>query len=283
MSSGQFTTGPVRHARVMLASARVCREHVGDTRLLKQVPVWQALLGMGMPFTALTRSLGRLTALGMFEPLACPDAAANLAAVCSRFSDVEGLRAARAHPITLLNALRVYAKGHGDRGSLTVCFSFICPFEWTTPYLSGPPRTSSQPASWRTMESCNRRKCLITPYVHLVLPTHDHKCITLAAIRPCRVLGTSGFWVRTPRRAPKEAYDTMVPLRCCGAVGGGAEAEDCAGGGLLCILSQRGAYGEALLAGSGRVRFYERGRVRRHAGADPPGCRHIGGHVPEAH
>jgi hypothetical protein len=41
-----------------------CREHVGDTRLLKSLEVWGALLDVGMPFTALTRSLGRLTSLG---------------------------------------------------------------------------------------------------------------------------------------------------------------------------------------------------------------------------
>ncbi len=156
------------------------REHVGDTRLLKQAPVWQALLGVGMPFTALTRNLGRLTALGMFEPQACPDAAANLAAVCDRFSDEEGLRAARAHPLTLLNALRVYSKGHGDKGSLTVCFSFICPSQW-------PPGFSSSPAS--LLQRCMGCKRVLTPYMHLVSPTHDHNCFTLAR---CCVLQASG-------------------------------------------------------------------------------------------
>ena len=32
---------------------------MGGTRQLKEVPVWQALLGVGMPFAALTRNLGR--------------------------------------------------------------------------------------------------------------------------------------------------------------------------------------------------------------------------------
>jgi hypothetical protein len=41
-----------------------CREHIGDTQLLKSLDVWGALLDVGMPFTALTRSLGRLTSLG---------------------------------------------------------------------------------------------------------------------------------------------------------------------------------------------------------------------------
>lgn len=43
------------------------REHIGDTRLLKGLEVWGALLDVGIPFTALTRNLGRLTSLG--EPL----------------------------------------------------------------------------------------------------------------------------------------------------------------------------------------------------------------------
>ncbi len=69
-----------------------CREHIGDTRLLKRLDVWGALLGVGMPFTALTRSLGRLTSLGAFNPARCNSAEQHLAAVTARFSDANAMK-----------------------------------------------------------------------------------------------------------------------------------------------------------------------------------------------
>lgn len=74
--------------------------------------VWEALIGSGLPMTALIRNLGRLTALGVLKPM--DDLTARVAA---RLADPEQLRKARIHPVSLLVALRTYAGGHGARGS----------------------------------------------------------------------------------------------------------------------------------------------------------------------
>lgn len=81
------------------------REHIGDTRLLKEPSVWQALIGVGMPFTTLTRNLGCLTSLGMFDDSAA--GTANLAAATKRFTDEASLKvrssAARSWPVFALH------------------------------------------------------------------------------------------------------------------------------------------------------------------------------------
>jgi 60 kDa SS-A/Ro ribonucleoprotein len=66
-----------------------------------------------MPVTALLRSLAKLTAVGVIKPLgrALPD-------VLSTLGDGGRLKAARLHPLAILLALRTYAQGQGDRGSL---------------------------------------------------------------------------------------------------------------------------------------------------------------------
>lgn len=93
------------------------REALPDTRLTadKGAEVWRALLhaGGGMPMTALIRNLNRMTAAGVFADTS------DAEFVVSRLTDENLLRAARVHPIALLSALRTYAKGRGERGSLT--------------------------------------------------------------------------------------------------------------------------------------------------------------------
>ncbi len=93
------------------------REALPDTRLTadKGAEVWRALLhaGGGMPMTALIRNLNRMTAAGVFADTS------DAEFVVSRLTDENLLRAARVHPIALLSALRTYAKGSGERGSLT--------------------------------------------------------------------------------------------------------------------------------------------------------------------
>ena len=71
--------------------------------------VWEALLPH-MPQTALLRNLGKMTAVGLLAPMS---AAARL--VATRLTDVERLRRARIHPVSVLSALRVYAQGRGER------------------------------------------------------------------------------------------------------------------------------------------------------------------------
>ncbi|HET9023071.1 MAG TPA: TROVE domain-containing protein, partial [Burkholderiaceae bacterium] len=83
------------------------------TEWLNDVDVWAALLER-MPMTALIRNLAKMTAVGLLEPLS--DATK---AVVAQLADAERLRRSRVHPLAVLNALRVYQQGHGDKGSLT--------------------------------------------------------------------------------------------------------------------------------------------------------------------
>jgi 60 kDa SS-A/Ro ribonucleoprotein len=87
------------------------REHLA-TQHLNSVDVWEALLEK-MPLTAMIRNLGKMTAIGLTTTLS--DAAGK---VCSALGDTEALRGQRVHPISLLIALKTYARGAGIRGSL---------------------------------------------------------------------------------------------------------------------------------------------------------------------
>lgn len=83
------------------------------TQFLKDADVLTALMqNMGM--TALIRKLGALTAHGVIAPLS---AATKLAV--SKLTDVEAIRRGRVHPVTILQAMKQYSKGQGERGSLT--------------------------------------------------------------------------------------------------------------------------------------------------------------------
>ena len=83
------------------------------TPLLNKPLVWRALLER-MPMTALLRSLAKLTAVGAVTPLGD-----DLPLVLARLGDAARIRKARLHPLSLLIALKVYASGRGDKGSLT--------------------------------------------------------------------------------------------------------------------------------------------------------------------
>lgn len=71
--------------------------------------IWEALLEE-MPQTALIRSLGKMTAVGLLAPMS--DASRKVA---RQLTDAARLTRARVHPISLLSALRVYEQGHGER------------------------------------------------------------------------------------------------------------------------------------------------------------------------
>lgn len=74
--------------------------------------VWEALLH-SMPYMALVRNLGKLTAVGLLQP---QSAAAAL--VVSRLTDRKRVATSRVHPIALLAALLIYKQGHGEKGDL---------------------------------------------------------------------------------------------------------------------------------------------------------------------
>jgi len=83
------------------------------TELLAHNAVWRALLP-NMPLTAMLRNLGRMTAYGTLTELSD-----EIATVRSKMLDETYLKKSRVHPMAILNALLVYGKGHGLKGSLS--------------------------------------------------------------------------------------------------------------------------------------------------------------------
>ncbi|MBL0885068.1 TROVE domain-containing protein [Myceligenerans indicum] len=81
---------------------------------LGETAVWDALLDVGVPATALMRQLPRLTRLGVL-----PATGGRTAEVADRLADPERLRRARVHPVNVLVAQRTYASGRSTRGSGT--------------------------------------------------------------------------------------------------------------------------------------------------------------------
>lgn len=84
------------------------------TQALNERAVWEALLDVGVPQTALMRQLPRLTNLGLLPPRG-----GRTDEIVTQLTDVHRLVQARVHPINVLVAQRTYAAGHGERGSLT--------------------------------------------------------------------------------------------------------------------------------------------------------------------
>lgn len=75
--------------------------------------VWEAMLP-SMGITALIRNLGKMTNIGLLKPLS-----ATSRFVREQLENEELLRKGRVHPMTILQAQRVYVQGHGDKGSLS--------------------------------------------------------------------------------------------------------------------------------------------------------------------
>lgn len=93
-----------------IARHGLTREMV-PTRLLTHPAVWEAMLER-MPLTAMIRNLGVMSSVGLLVPLAeC------VAVVTRRLGDRSALRAARVHPLSLLGALKTYARGRGIRSA----------------------------------------------------------------------------------------------------------------------------------------------------------------------
>lgn len=82
------------------------------TDLLNEKSIWEALLEeMGM--TAMIRNLGKMTNVGLCEPLS-----SSVDLICERLGDAEKLNRARIHPMQILLASKTYQQGKGDKGSL---------------------------------------------------------------------------------------------------------------------------------------------------------------------
>ena len=80
---------------------------------LKEKDVWAALL-VDMPLTAMIRNLATMTRVELLAPFA--DATSK---VIAELTNQDKLTKARVHPVVLLNALKTYQQGHGDKSSHT--------------------------------------------------------------------------------------------------------------------------------------------------------------------
>lgn len=96
----------------LIEEYRLSQEMV-PTQWYKEPQVWEALLQHMGP-EAMIRNLARLTASGLLKNL-------NKGSkfVVNKLNDHASLQAKRIHPLFVLNALRTYQSGHGDKGSLT--------------------------------------------------------------------------------------------------------------------------------------------------------------------
>jgi 60 kDa SS-A/Ro ribonucleoprotein len=99
-------------AAKLIDAHRLTHEMVpGD--LKQHAVVWEALLPH-MPVGALLRNLGKLTAVGVIAPHS-----AGARTAVELFRDQARLHKARLHPLAVLTALRIYARGHGHKGKLS--------------------------------------------------------------------------------------------------------------------------------------------------------------------
>lgn len=107
--AAQQATDAASWAR-LVREQRLTWEMLPDAAL-GELAVWEALLDVGVPQTALLRQLPRLTGLGLLS-----DLGGRTAEVAAQLTDAERLRKARVHPISVLIAARTYASGRSARG-----------------------------------------------------------------------------------------------------------------------------------------------------------------------
>ena len=84
------------------------------TEHLTSPEVWQAMLDVGMPMTAMIRNLGNMTRIGLLTPTS--DATQI---VLNQLRSGDAIRKARVHPLNILFALDTYQSGQGFKGTNT--------------------------------------------------------------------------------------------------------------------------------------------------------------------
>ncbi len=201
-------------AALMIVEHKLPREAV-PTQLLNSNEVWEALLE-GMPMTAMIRSLGKMSEVGLLQP---KNAAAKT--VAERLGDANRLKRARIHPLAILLAQSVYAQGRGFRGKLAWqpvpsivdaldeafyrCFAFVpatgkrimlaldVSGSMASSYVAGTPLAAREASAAMAM-------------------------VTLAAEKDCHVVAFSaaghGSW-KSPRRSQWASigyHDGLTPL-----------------------------------------------------------------------
>lgn len=110
----QRATTPSKTAELIARYEGALPREALNSDHLKHATVWQALIDVGMPMTALIRNLPTLTRIGLLGPLT-----ATTSVVAEQLVDAERLQKARVHPLNLLVALATYASGQSVRGTST--------------------------------------------------------------------------------------------------------------------------------------------------------------------
>ncbi|WP_103063432.1 TROVE domain-containing protein [Actinomyces qiguomingii] len=152
---------------------------------LTRPEVWEALLDVGVPLTALMRQLPRLTRLGLL-----PAMGGRTDEVAGRLTDVARLRAARVHPVSVLLAQRTYASGFSRRGTAS----------WTpTTKIADALDTafyaafgSVQPAGKRTMLAVDISGSMTMPISGMALTARE-AAAALALVQLATEPGSAAF------------------------------------------------------------------------------------------
>src|SRR5262245_9857437 len=110
------------------------------TQWLNEAKVWEALLER-MPVTAMVRNLGKMTAVGLVKPFSD---AKKL--VLRKLKDETALKRSRIHPLAVLVAQKIYARGHGDKGAL----------KWSPASAIVDALESAFYATFSNVEPCNK-------------------------------------------------------------------------------------------------------------------------------
>jgi 60 kDa SS-A/Ro ribonucleoprotein len=101
-----------RRACALIKEHRLSHEMIPNE--LKGKPeIWEAMLP-NLGVTALIRNLGKLSSLGLTKPLS-----QHSKFVVGKLTDKAVLKKGRVHPMSVLYAMKTYAQGHGEKGSLS--------------------------------------------------------------------------------------------------------------------------------------------------------------------
>lgn len=104
-------TNDIKTAIKLIEEYKLPREMIGDTKLLNDRRIWEALLPhMGME--AMVRNLGTMTNNGLISRFS--DAEKHIVSI---LEDKEAISKSKIHPMKLLLALKTYSMGRGFRGS----------------------------------------------------------------------------------------------------------------------------------------------------------------------
>lgn len=102
----------IKEVKKLIAKYQLAREHI-PTEFLNYLNIWQVLFNVPMPFTAMLRSLGKMTSLGMFDSTCTDQADSNIEVLNAKLEEVNTLspKCPKIHPLTLLIALQHYQLG----------------------------------------------------------------------------------------------------------------------------------------------------------------------------